>query len=339
MIIHTDFNLKPCNTFGISAIAKELYIARNAAEISKLAQNGFFHISNFPLVLGGGSNVLLIREEFDKVLKIEIEGIEVVESNKESTIVKAGAGVNWQSLIDFSLKHGLYGIENLTLIPGTCGAAPMQNIGAYGTEISDVFDSLEAIDLFTGKKEIFRISDCAFGYRQSIFKNALKNKYIISSICLRLSNHFTPVLSYGALTQRLAEKGINSPKAHEISQMVAAIRMEKLPDPTLQGNAGSFFKNPVIEMKHYEDIKQSFPEIPAYIQKEGNVKIPAAWLIERTGLKGFQKGKARVHDRQALVLVNAGNASGAEILELSQLVAEKVLSTFSIRLEPEVNIV
>jgi UDP-N-acetylmuramate dehydrogenase len=339
MIIQTDFNLKPFNTFGISATAKKIHIAKQSSDIVRLTENGFFDSENFPLILGGGSNVLIVKDVLENVLKIEIEGVEVVNANNEHTIIKAGAGVSWQSLIDYTLEHRLHGIENLTLIPGTCGAAPMQNIGAYGTEISDVFHSLEAIELRTGKKEIFYKNDCVFGYRQSIFKNTLKNKFIISSISLCLSNHFSPVLSYEVLAQRLHASGIVNPKASDISRMVASIRMEKLPDPAKQGNAGSFFKNPVIELPYFQEIKQEYPEIPAYFQNDGKVKIPAAWLIEHAGLKGHQRGNARVHDRQALVLVNTGRASGAEILELSQLIAKKVLSIFKIRLEPEVNIV
>ncbi|MCC5932254.1 MAG: UDP-N-acetylmuramate dehydrogenase [Cyclobacteriaceae bacterium] len=339
MVIYTDYNLKSCNTFGIPATAKIMPVARHEADILQLVKNGFFDEIKLPLVLGGGSNILLTKDEVEKVLKIEIYGIEIVNRTNDYTIVKAGAGVNWQGFVEFTLDYGLYGIENLTLIPGTCGAAPMQNIGAYGVEISDVFDSLEAIHLQTGKKEIFYKEDCEFGYRQSVFKSTCKNEYIISSINLRLRNHFTPVLSYEVLASRLESSGNTNPTARDLSRLVAAIRMEKLPDPAKQGNAGSFFKNPVVDMYQFQEIKKTYCDLPAYFQEDEKVKIPAAWLIERAGLKGFQVGNARVHDRQALVLVNSGKASGNEILELSKLVADSVFSIFNIRLDPEVNIV
>ncbi len=259
--------------------------------------------------------------------------------------IQAGAGVAWHAFVMYCIDQGLGGIENLSLIPGTLGAAPMQNIGAYGVEIQDTFDSLEAVDMQTGELRTFDQEACTFGYRESIFKTSLKGQYVITSVTLRLSKHPIVNISYGAIEETLKlwqaedDASLAAPGIKEVSQAVTYIRQSKLPDPKVIGNAGSFFKNPVVEASVYENIRKQYPHAPAYPLPDGTVKIPAGWLIEQAGWKGKKAGAVGVHDKQALVLVNYGNGKGSEIVRLSEDIQASVWEKFQVKLSPEVNFV
>ncbi|MFQ5446667.1 MAG: UDP-N-acetylmuramate dehydrogenase [Saprospiraceae bacterium] len=334
MKIRRNFSLKKLNTFGIGASAS-LFVA--VASVDELREILTTNIA--PLyILGGGSNVLFTGDLDGIAVQNNIGGIEIAEERPESCIVAAGAGVNWHGLVLWALDHELGGIENLSLIPGTVGAAPIQNIGAYGVELKDVFEKLEAVNLATGKIREFSAAGCRFGYRDSIFKNEFRGQFFISRVFLRLSK--TPVLNteYGAIQEVLQKRGIPSPGIREVSEAVVHIRQSKLPDPAKLGNAGSFFKNPEISVSQFEALKQQHGSIPSYRLSSGAVKVPAGWLIEKTGWKGRRIGAAGCHDKQALVLVNYGGATGPEILALARRIQASVESSFGIRLVPEVNI-
>lgn len=291
------------------------------------------------MILGGGSNVLFTRNWLGLIAQMCIPGVEIVSESDEHVQVAAGAGENWHQLVLWAVERGFGGIENMSLIPGTVGAAPMQNIGAYGVEIKDVFHSLEAVDLKTGKIVRFYKEDCSFGYRFSIFKGEQKGNFIITKVFLTLNKN--PILntSYGAIEQTLGEMAIDKPTIKDVSQAVINIRQSKLPDPMDIGNAGSFFKNPVIETAHYEALEALYPEIPHYKISDEEEKIPAAWLIEKCGWKGHRRGEIGVHDKQALVLVNHGGGKGIEIRKLAMEIMRSVQKEFQIDLEPEVNMV
>jgi UDP-N-acetylmuramate dehydrogenase len=290
------------------------------------------------LILGSGSNVLFTKDVAGSVLKNNIKGIEKVDEDDQYYFIKAGAGENWHSFVMHCVEHGYAGIENLALIPGSVGASPMQNIGAYGVEIKDVFHSLEAIHIKEGYSRIFTADDCAFGYRESVFKNQYKHTYVITSVTYRLAKKPSFVISYGAIEQQLEKMQVKELSLHSVAQAVMSIRQSKLPDPAVLGNAGSFFKNPTIPTEQYHLLKENFSSLVAYEQPNSQFKLAAGWLIEQCGWKGFRKGDAGCHSQQALVLVNHGNATGEQIYQLSEDIIQSVESKFGVVLEREVNI-
>lgn len=329
-------SLKAYNTFGIDVIADQFLAFKSMAELIHTLKQS----AKSPLILGGGSNILFTSNYDGLVLKNEIKGIEIIEETDAEVLVRFGAGENWHQCVLYAIAHQWGGIENLSLIPGTIGAAPMQNIGAYGVEIKEVFESLTAVNISTQEIQTFTHSDCKFGYRESVFKNELKNQYIITDVTLRLSksNHELNT-SYGAIADVLNANDIISPSIKDVSDAVISIRKSKLPDPKEIGNAGSFFKNPTIDKLDYESLKLEFPEMPGYTVSENEVKVPAGWLIEYCGWKGKTRGAIGVHKNQALVLVNFGDGSGAEIKQLAADIQESVVKQFGIDLSPEVNII
>jgi UDP-N-acetylmuramate dehydrogenase len=335
-MIEQNVSLKPYNTFGLNAQAKLLARVGSVPELQEvLADTNLKSEERF--ILGGGSNILLTRNVDGLVIKNEIDGIEVLEETPSHFLVKSGAGVMWHELVMHCIQNNYAGIENLSLIPGNVGAAPMQNIGAYGVELKDVFHSLEAVEMASGNVETFSSPDCQFGYRESVFKRKLKGQFIISSVTLKLSKNPSINTSYGAIEQELEAMGISSPTIKEVSQAVINIRQSKLPDPKELGNSGSFFKNPVVPTFKFEELKSQHPNIPGYPAGE-NTKLAAGWLIEQCGWKGKVVGNTGSHAKQALVLVNYGNATGVEIFELSEQIMQSVYDTFGVQLEREVNV-
>lgn len=336
--IQQDFSLQNFNTFGIKAQARFFAeVQSNEDLISLLLFKGFKNIRK--LILGGGSNILLTQDFEGLVIKVGIKGIEKIREDEESVWVRAGAGENWHEFVLYCLENECNGVENLSLIPGTVGAAPMQNIGAYGVEIKEVFDSLVAINMMNGELRTFTKEECRFGYRESIFKNELKNQYVIVNVTFCLSKKANFNISYGAVAQTLADMGVTTLSAKAISQAVIKIRQSKLPDPKQIGNAGSFFKNPEISKKLFEELKAKYPAIPHYPIDEHRVKVPAGWLIEQCGWKGKRIGNTGAHKDQALVLVNYGGATGLEIKSLAEQIQQSVLEKFGIQLNMEVNII
>jgi UDP-N-acetylmuramate dehydrogenase len=332
-----DYPLKDLNTFGIT-VNSRYFVSINSVEqlnkvlVSDIARN------NPLLILGGGSNILFTRQYPGLIILNQIKGIKIIDETNDTALINAGGGEVWQDLVNFALSHNLGGIENLSLIPGSVGAAPIQNIGAYGVELKEVMESLSAIELATGEARTFNNAECDFGYRNSIFKKELKDKYLITNVCLKLTKHPQLNTSYGAVNSRLEEKGIDSPDITDVSKAVIEIRRSKLPDPTKLGNAGSFFKNPVVDKIDFEGLKLVFSDIPGYINNS-TVKIPAAWLIEQCGWKGKRFGAVGVHDKQPLVLVNYGDGTGAEIKKLAEDIKTSVANKFGIELEAEPRII
>ena len=291
------------------------------------------------LILGGGSNMLLTKDVDALVLHINIKGIKVVSNSENNVRVEVAAGENWHEFVSWCLDKNYGGVENLSLIPGNVGTAPIQNIGAYGVELKDSFVSCQALDVDTKELRTFTKKDCNFGYRNSVFKEELKGQYIITSVIFELSSHqHITKTNYGVIEAELKKNGVVNPTIQDISTAVISIRNSKLPNPKVLGNSGSFFKNPVIAHSKFEIIKEQFPDIPHYIVSDATVKIPAGWLIETAGFKGKKFGSYGVHDKQALVLVNYGNASGKDLLQLSIQIQEAILIIFGIHLESEVNI-
>jgi UDP-N-acetylmuramate dehydrogenase len=340
MIIQQNISLKPYNTFGIEASARFFTTFQSAAQLQEILESKVYLQSNQQkLILGGGSNVLLTQDVDAWVLKNEITGIEKIMETTEYVYVKAGAGVQWHNLVMHCIENDWAGMENLALIPGNAGASPMQNIGAYGIEIKDIFFSLEAFHLETKTIQVFHLKDCAFGYRESVFKNTLKAQFVILSVTYQL--YKTPKFNtaYGAIEQELQRMGINDFSIQAIAQAVINIRSSKLPDPALIGNAGSFFKNPEISLAQFEDLKAQFPEIVGYPLPNHQVKLAAGWLIEKAGFKGYRVGDAGCHAQQALVLVNYGNATGNQIFQLSETIIAAVQEKFNVLLYREVNII
>ncbi len=330
--------LKAYNSFGINAYAK-FFATFNSTEQLAVLLDEAKKIGKPQFILGGGTNILFTKDFEGCVLKNNLEGILVTSENEQHIFVKAAAGEIWHTLVMFCLQNNYAGIENLSLIPGNVGASPMQNIGAYGVELKDVFHELEAWDKEDSKVVKFSANECEFGYRESVFKKRFKNRFVILNVTFKLNRH--PVLntSYGAIQQELEEMNVHEPTIQNVSQAVINIRKSKLPDPLEIGNAGSFFKNPVIPEKHFRKLKTSNPEMPGYILDERQIKVAAGWLIEKCGWKGYRKGDAGCHAKQALVLVNYGAASGSEIIELANKIEESVMKTFAIKLEKEVNII
>jgi UDP-N-acetylmuramate dehydrogenase len=342
MQIQENISLKPYNTFGIDAKAR--YFA-TFNSIDELEETLNFKPQTLNIIFGGGSNILFTKDYEGLVLKNEITGIRVVHEEPEYVFVKAGAGENWHSFVMQCISHHWAGVENLSLIPGCVGAAPIQNIGAYGVELSSVFLSLEAFHLKEKKLVTFTSGDCEFGYRESVFKSKFKDQFVILNVTFRLKKHPVFHTSYGAIEQELQKMGVKELSIKAISDAVIAIRTSKLPDPKEIGNAGSFFKNPVITNNQFSIINNQFPGVAGHPLPGGNVKLAAAWLIEQCGpengtsWKGYRKGDAGCHAKQALVLVNYGNAQGKEIQDLSEAIRQSVKNKFDIILETEVKII
>jgi UDP-N-acetylmuramate dehydrogenase len=339
MRIEENISLKKMNSFGIDVNARYFISINEEREINKLRDMKIF--MDYPrLILGGGSNILFIEDFEGLVIKINIQGIEELRSDRDTVLIKVMAGVNWESFVGYCVGRNLGGLENLTMIPGNTGTSPMQNIGAYGVELKDCFDSLEAMEITTGKTRVFRKDECEFGYRESFFKHSGRDQYIILSVIFSL-NHNNHVLSldYGPVRQELKNMGIKNPGLSDVRLAITNIRSRKIPDPLVLGNAGSFFKNPVIHLNQFNQLIKDFPDIPSFHIDSANVKVPAGWLIEKAGWKGYRQADAGVHKDQALVLVNYGNANGKEILELSEIIKKSVAEKFQINLEREVNVV
>lgn len=337
LTIQKNVSLKPYNTFGIEVYAEHFVEVNTIEEIKWLAQQEEFSLNK--LWLGGGSNMLLTQDIEGLVIKLNIKGIEVLSQEEGKTMVSAMGGENWHGFVIWAIENDLGGIENMSLIPGNVGTAPIQNIGAYGVELKDTFVKLEAYELATGVIHTFTKEDCQFGYRDSYFKRAGKGKYIILKVYFELTHADHQLnISYGAIEKEL-EKMEVEPSIQNISKAVINIRQSKLPNPEEVGNSGSFFKNPVIPEAQYQELAQRFPELVAYPAGAGQTKLAAGWLIEQAGWKGYRKGDAGVHAKQALVLVNYGIATGLEIAELSKEIQASVFSKFTVQLEAEVNII
>ncbi len=337
MNIQENISLKNYNTFGIDVKARFFVEITGLVQLQKVLE-----LKAYPkkFIISGGSNMLLTKDIDALVVHLKLKGISIVEENENFVEVKAMAGENWHELVMWSLDQGFGGLENLSLIPGNVGTAPIQNIGAYGVELKDVFVSCAAMDVKTGELEGFDNEACEFGYRESIFKNRAKDKYIITSVVLKLTkkDHVLHT-GYGSIENELKEKGIVHPTIRDISDAVIAIRRSKLPDPKEIGNCGSFFKNPVISQKAFDRFIKKYPNAPFYEMDDDKFKIPAGWLVEQCGFKGKRFGDAGVHEKQALVLVNHGSATGKEILDLSKKIQDEVQKTFKIKIQPEVNII
>ncbi len=338
MKIEKNISLKSYNTFGIDVKAKFFSEIYDETELKEVFSSDEY--KSLPkLILGGGSNILLTKDFDGLVLKISISGIEIIGEDNETVLIKAGAGETWHKLVLFCVEKNYGGIENLSLIPGTVGAAPMQNIGAYGREIKDVFESLNGVYIDNGKSAVFKKDECKFGYRNSIFKNELRDKFIITYVTLRLSKHPVINISYGNVKSELDKLGYNQIGIKEVSDVIIKIRQSKLPDPAEIGNAGSFFKNPEVSEDKFNQLKENFKDIIGFKLENGKVKIPAGWLIESCGWKGKKVGNTGSHAKQSLVLVNYGEASGEEVLNLAKEIKKSVLDKFGIELKEEVNII
>jgi len=335
--IKHNISLKTYNTFGINALAKYFITINNIEELKQaLTLDGYPDI----FVLGGGSNMLLTKNIDALVLHLNIKGISIISEDEDFAIVQANAGENWHEFVLWCLDNNFGGLENLSLIPGNVGSAPIQNIGAYGIELKDTFVSCQALEIASKTLKTYTKEDCKFDYRNSIFKQEEKGKNIICNVTFKLSkNNHTLHTSYGSIANQLAIMNIEHPTIQDVSQAVIKIRQSKLPDPKKIGNSGSFFKNPVIPIESYSKLKENFQDIPGYPVSETEIKVPAGWLIEKAGFKGKQFGDYGVHKDQALVLVNYGNANGEEILQLARLIQKTVKQLFSITIDAEVNII
>ncbi len=337
MNIQQNISLKSYNTFGIDVMARSFASFCSVDELEELYSSLQSPASS--LVLGGGSNILLTKDFDGLVLKNDLKGIEVVAEDAAYYFVKAAAGENWHHFVMFCVDNNYAGLENLSLIPGNVGASPMQNIGAYGVEVKDVFHELTAYHIKEKRTQTFTLDDCEFGYRESVFKRKYKNQFVILDVTYKLNKQPVFNTSYGAIEQELQQMGVNELSIQAISQAVINIRSSKLPDPKVIGNAGSFFKNPTVEYSVYNSLKGKYPAIPGYPSKEGYIKIAAGWLIEQCGWKGYRKEDAGCHAKQALVLVNYGNAKGKDVWNLSEEIIASVNDKFGIVLEREVNII
>jgi UDP-N-acetylmuramate dehydrogenase len=337
MEIKTHFSLKKHNTFGIEAKAKRFIAVQTVAELKTVLEE---NKSEKKFILGGGSNMLLTKDIDALVIHIDLKGKKITKEDENFVWVEAQAGENWHEFVLWTIENDFGGLENMSLIPGNVGTTPVQNIGAYGAEIKDTFVSCEAMTMANQEMKTFKKQECHFGYRESIFKNEVKDQYIITSVVFKLTkrNHKINV-SYGDISSELAKNGVSIPTLKDVSKAVIAIRQSKLPDPKELGNSGSFFKNPIVLKSDFEKIHQKFPEMKFYEVSETEVKVPAGWLIEQAGFKGKRFGDAGVHKNQALVLVNYGNATGQEILILSKEIQDTVFKMFGILIEAEVNII
>lgn len=329
-------NLSHYNTFGFPVIAEECVTIESEQEALELHKTGFFKLPN--RILGGGSNILFTTNAIPKVLVNRIEGIDILEESDDSIRIQFGAGMTWQSVVEHAVNNGWGGIENLSLIPGSIGAAPIQNIGAYGVELKDTFHSLTALNFATGEIDHFSHSECEFGYRDSIFKRSHKGKYLITSVSLVLQKKPNINTQYGDIQRVLRHKKINQPSIKDVSEAVIEIRTSKLPNPKLIGNAGSFFKNPVVPKELYRELSMKHSDIRGYHVDSQHIKVPAGWLIEKAGWKGFRDGSIGVHDKQALVLVHYGGGIGGNVKKLAETIQKDIRQKFGITLEFEVNI-
>ena len=337
MMIQENVSLKPYNTFGIDVNARRFVSVTSVDELKNVIEQS----RHEPLfIMGGGSNMLLTRDVDALVIQINLRGMEVLKQTDDSVWVEVQAGESWHEFVLYAISNDWGGIENMSLIPGNVGTAPIQNIGAYGREIKDTFVSCKALHLKTLELHEFTNEACKFGYRESIFKQSVKGEYIIVSVVFKLTrrNHVINT-AYGDIQAELAAQGVTKPTIADVSRAVIAIRQSKLPDPKVLGNSGSFFKNPVIPASQFDELKLRFPDIKSFPVSETEVKVPAGWLIEKAGLKGKRWGNAGVHEKQALVIVNYGGASGAEILEVSKKVQREVFEQFGVAIEAEVNVI
>jgi len=337
MEIIKNQSLKHYNTFGIDVKAREFVSIHSEEELREVLRE---NTGKRIFVLGGGSNMLLTKDVDALVVHIDIKGKEILSEDEDHAIIRAMAGETWHEFVLYTIGENLGGLENMSLIPGNVGTTPIQNIGAYGAEIKDTFVSCDAMNIHTQEMRTFTREECKFGYRESIFKNEEKGNYIILSVTFRLTRRNHKInTGYGDIQKKLAENGIVNPTLKDVSDAVIAIRRSKLPDPKELGNSGSFFKNPIVPIAVYEKAKATHPDIPHYPVSETEVKVPAGWLIEHAGFKGYREGDAGVHKNQALVLVNYGNASGADILALSRKVQQAIFDKYGIRIEAEVNVI
>ncbi|MBP0904446.1 UDP-N-acetylmuramate dehydrogenase [Mariniflexile gromovii] len=336
MKLKKNISLKPFNTFGIDALATNFVCVSSIEELKEVLT-----LKNYPnkLILGGGSNMLLTKDYDGLVIHVNLKGIEIVSEDDDFVYVKAFAGEVWHDFVMWCIHNNFGGIENLSLIPGNVGTAPIQNIGAYGVELKDVFESCEAMSLETTSIKTFNKQECRFDYRNSIFKQEAKGQFTITSVTFKLTkrNHQLHI-NYGTISSQLEAMQIENPTIQDISKAVIYIRESKLPNPKIIGNSGSFFKNPLVSKAHYNKLLQNFEDMPSYPVSDTEVKIPAGWLIEKAGFKGKRFGDYGVHKNQALVLVNYGNAKGADILKLSELIQSTIARLFEISIEAEVNI-
>ena len=335
-MIYRNFSLQKHNTFGLDYKADKFIVVKSIEEFSALIRQTK-EIKAPYFILGGGSNVLFTSDYNGVIIHPEIAGIEIEEDDGESVVISAGAGIKWDSLVEWSVEKGLYGLENLSHIPGSVGATPVQNIGAYGKEASEVIDKVVAVDINDGTIKIFTNEECRFNYRDSVFKKELKGKYLIVKVFFKLSVNGDFNLNYSSFEREVKRFGYATHR--NVRQAVINIRNSKLPNPKILGNAGSFFKNPVVDSYKAELLKSAFPEIPVYEDKPGLAKLSAGWLIEQCGWKGKRYGDAGVHENQALVIVNYGNATGKQIVELSENIKLSVSEKFGIQLESEVEVV
>lgn len=336
--MNKEFSLRPYNTFGIDVKASKFVSVTHTKQLQEIVLSVG---SDALFVLGGGSNMLLTQDIDNTVVHIALKGYEIVNNafSENELLLRVAGGENWHDFVLYCIDNGFGGVENLSLIPGNVGTSPIQNIGAYGVELKDVFHSCEAVSRATGEIRTFSLEDCHFGYRDSIFKKDLKDAYIITSVTFRLTkNEHNINTDYGAIYDTLKAKEISNPTIKDVSDAVIEIRQSKLPDPKIIGNSGSFFKNPTVNQKTFSALRSKFSEVPYYPVGTDRIKVPAGWLIEQAGFKGKRFGDAGVHDKQALVLVNHGNASGAEIWELAMRIQKKVKEIFGLEIEPEVNV-
>lgn len=335
----TNVNLKPYNSFGFDAVAKHFAEVNDIQELESLIRSDVFKHEKY-LILSGGNNVLFRDDFFDGVVVyINSKGIEILHEDGNEVVVRAQAGEDWPDFVRFCVGKGWHGVENLSHIPGKVGAAPVQNIGAYGMELKDSFVQCEAMDLTTGETKVFTKKDCRFGYRESVFKNELKGQYVITSVDFLLKKDAPFNLEYGNIKSYLEQNGIESPTLQQLHDAICAIRDAKLPDVKQIGSAGSFFKNPVIERSHYEALHKDYPTMPHYDEPNGKVKLPAGWLIEQAGWKGWRNEHVGVYDKQALVLVHYGGGKGEDIVYLAKRIQNSVEEKYGIRISPEVNFV
>ncbi|HYF69407.1 MAG TPA: UDP-N-acetylmuramate dehydrogenase [Ohtaekwangia sp.] len=337
--IQENVSLLPFNTFKLDVSARYFTLIKTIADLRELIESPVYQ-SHQTLILGGGSNMLFTGNFDGLVIKNEVKGIQTLEENDANITLRVGSGENWHQFVMYCVDKNYGGLENLSLIPGTVGAAPMQNIGAYGVEVKHVIDEVEGIDLSSGKSVTFNNEACQFGYRESIFKHEARNRYFISSVTLTLTKKSHPFnVSYGAIKDTLVQFGVEQINLRTISDAVIHIRKSKLPDPVHIGNAGSFFKNPSVDISVYEELKEKFPAIPGYKEQNNLVKVPAGWLIEQCGWKGKTIGQIGVHAQQALVLVHYGGSEGKKIWELALQIQASVKQKFGIILQPEVNVI
>lgn len=337
MQIQNNFSLKKHNTFGIEAKAKQFVAVHSIEELKQILAT---HKTEAKFILGGGSNMLLTQDINALVIHVDLKGKKIIKEDDDYVWVESQAGEVWHEFVLWSIDQNLGGLENMSLIPGNVGTTPVQNIGAYGTEIKDTFVSCTAVNIDSQELRTFTKEECKFGYRESIFKQEAKDQYVITSVVFKLTKRNHKInTAYGDITKELEKNNIVTPTLKEVSNAVIAIRQSKLPDPKELGNSGSFFKNPIIPKELYEKAHAQFPEMPHYVVSETEVKVPAGWLIEQAGFKGKRFGDAGIHKNQALVIVNYGNATGQEILAVSKDIQATVLNKFGIAIEAEVNVI